>query len=102
MPPLIIIGGGPILDALAAIKRQMEELMTKADDIKAGQARLVKAVENLGADVRELIGKIPAEGGLTAAEAEEIRAEGERIAAAAEAAAGVYVSEGENQAPPKA
>jgi ABC-type transporter Mla subunit MlaD len=70
---------------------QLEVLiMGVADEIKGKLARIEGAIGNLASDVRELVGRVPPEGGLTAAEAEDIRAEGERIATAAETAAGIH------------
>ena len=61
--------------------------MAALDDLKALVASSVAAVENLKADVADLISKLPAAGGLTSDEVETLRADLQALKEKAEDAA---------------
>jgi hypothetical protein len=72
---------------LLALLLQGKRIMTIADDIKAGQARMSAALLNLSADIRAFINKASGTAGISEADSLAIKAEGDRLADGLEALA---------------
>ncbi len=77
----------------------VRSVMTTLEAIQAAQARQGLAIANIAADVRELIGKIGAPGGLTEEQAQAVAAQAGTIADNLETIAADYTSSSETPSP---
>ena len=63
-----------MFDILIKINNQNNQIMSVADDLKALATQAKTSLDNIKADIAKLAGGIP-EGGLSAAEAQELKAQ---------------------------